>query len=210
MSSAKPAQKRDIQWADVCPPQLSQPLFLPSLNLRQGLRGIACFLVVLAHGFQGFGMPETSFAVPFPFALPFFRLILHGGFLSVAIFFVMSGYVCSIKPLKLARAGKAQEARNVIASSAFRRVIRLAIPATIATTIGWFLCQIGAYDKAHTLSQYCWLNFHSAWASPDWITSVKDLLKALVTNLLVFFANVSFIPGPTMEKFGLRTEIGMK
>jgi len=133
-------------------------------------------------------MPESSFDVPFPFALPFFRLLLHGGFMAVAIFFIMSGYVCSIKPLKLSRDGKSDAARMNIASSAFRRVIRLAIPAGLATTISWFLCQLGAFDLAHsTLPEWGWLHFQSPWASPDWFTAVQDLFRALVCILVEGF-----------------------
>jgi peptidoglycan/LPS O-acetylase OafA/YrhL len=155
-------------------------------------------------------MPATSFDVPFPFALPFFRLVLHGGFLAVAIFFVMSGYVCSIKPLKLARAGKADDARKVIASSAFRRVIRLGIPATVATTMSWFLCQVGAYDLAHSLPEDCWLSIHSAYKSQDFFSSIRNLFQALV-EILSFKANrISFTPGPTMAKFGPPGGIDMK
>lgn len=130
-------------------------------------------------------MPETSFDVPFPFALPIFRLVLHGGFLAVAVFFIMSGYVCSIKPLKLCRAGKPDEARKVIASSAFRRVVRLALPAGIATTMSWLLANLGGYNMAHGLSEYSWLNFHSAWGSQDWPTAVEDLIKALVSSFFL-------------------------
>jgi peptidoglycan/LPS O-acetylase OafA/YrhL len=149
--------------------------------------------VVVAHGFQGFGMPDTSFDVPFPFALPFFRLILHGGFLAVAIFFVLSGYVCSIKPLKLARVGKPEEARKVIGSSAFRRVIRLALPAMLATSISWWLAQVGAYDMAHNLPGYCWLHFHSAWPSDDWPTAFEDLIKAFVWAIVAMLTIVAYL-----------------
>jgi peptidoglycan/LPS O-acetylase OafA/YrhL len=130
-------------------------------------------------------MPETSFDVPFPFALPIFRLFLHGGFLAVAIFFVMSGYVCSMKPLKLARAGKPDEARKVIASSAFRRIVRLGIPAGIATTISWWLANIGAYDRAYTLPSDCWLNFHSGRKQDDWPSALEALFKAIVFLFLM-------------------------
>lgn len=93
----------------------------------------------------------------------------------------MSGYVCSIKPLKLAREGKADEARKNIAASAFRRVVRLSIPAAIATTLSWLLCQLGGYHMAHSRApQTSWLYFQSAWGSANWSTAVKDLLKALV------------------------------
>ena len=131
-------------------------------------------------------MPASSFDVPFPFALPIFRLFLHGGFMAVAIFFIMSGYVCSIKPLKLSRDGKPDEARKNIASSAFRRVIRLGLPAGLATTISWLLCQLGGFDMAHTrVPEWGWLSFQSPWASEDWYTAVKDLVKALVFSLHV-------------------------
>jgi hypothetical protein len=93
----------------------------------------------------------------------------------------MSGYVCSIKPLKLSREGKPDEARKNIAASAFRRVIRLGIPASIATTMSWLMCQLGGYNMAHTRTpQTGWLYFQSPWASRDWAAAVKDLLQALV------------------------------
>lgn len=92
----------------------------------------------------------------------------------------MSGYVCSIKPLKLARAGKADEARKVIASSAFRRVVRLSIPAGIATTMSWWLANVGAYNFAHSLPGHCWLNFHSAYGDADWSIAIEELIKAIV------------------------------
>ena len=91
----------------------------------------------------------------------------------------MSGYVCSIKPMKLARAGKAADARQVIASSAFRRVIRLAVPATIATLCSWFLCQVGGYNLALSLPGHYWLNYMSPHPS-EFYYSLQRLLDALV------------------------------
>jgi peptidoglycan/LPS O-acetylase OafA/YrhL len=149
--------------------------------------------VLTAHGFQAFGMPETSFDVPFPFALPFFRLLLHGGFMAVAIFFIMSGYVCSIKPLKLSRDGKPEEARKNIASSAFRRVIRLGIPAGLATTISWLFTQLGAFNMAHSLPEWSWLYFQSPWPSPDWFSAVKDLFRAIVCLSFLAFRSLMIV-----------------
>jgi peptidoglycan/LPS O-acetylase OafA/YrhL len=184
-------QKRDVQWADVSfPLTLPEPYKLLSvfkrlkiafanLPFQQGIRGIACLQVVIAHGYEAFGWPETSFDRPYIFQIPFTRLILDGGYLAVCIFFVLSGYVCSIKPLKLSQSGKPEEARKVIASSAFRRLIRLGIPATIATTCSWFLCQMGGFNLSLSLPGYVWLNFHSARPT-DWITSVRSLFHAIV------------------------------
>lgn len=97
----------------------------------------------------------------------------------MAIFFIMSGYVCAIKPLRLARAGKPEEARKVIASSAFRRLIRLGMPATIATVISWFLCQIGAFNLARS-QEGSWLSYTTPPVSPDVFSSLTELYRACV------------------------------
>ena len=120
----------------------------------------------------------SSFDVPFPFALPFFRIILHGGFLAVAIFFILSGYVCSMKPLKLALAGKPEEARRSISSSAFRRVVRLVVPATLATAISWVLANVGAYSMALSLDGS--LAAHSHEPSDSFLGAIYYLCQALV------------------------------
>lgn len=175
----------------------------------------------MAHGFEGFAIPESSFdARPFLFRLPIFKLLFEGGYLAVPIFFVMSGYVCSMKPLKLCRAGKSEEARKVIASSAFKRIIRLGIPASVATIISWLLANTGAFDLALSQEPNCWLHFHSARASETWHIAIKSLFNDLVSppfpysfysfywsgGLIVY----SFIHGSMMEKHGLQLEITTK
>jgi len=84
-----------------------------------------------------------------------------------------------MKPLKLALAGKPDEARRNIASSAFRRVIRLAIPATLATTISWSLANIGAYNMALSLEN-SWLAAHSHPPSNSISSAIYELCQALV------------------------------
>lgn len=105
----------------------------------------------------------------------------------------MSGYVCSIKPLKLVRAGRIDETRAYIASSAFKRVLRLGIPATVATCISWFLCQVGAYSMAYYLPGDSWLNFHSARPDQDWGTAIAELWKAIVYYWLKGLMVVAYV-----------------
>jgi peptidoglycan/LPS O-acetylase OafA/YrhL len=137
---------------------------------------------VVAHTFEAFGRARNSFdGRPYFLQIPIFRLLLDGGYLAVSIFFVMSGYVCSIKPLKLARAGKAAEARQVIASSAFRRTIRLGIPASFATLCSWLLCQSGGYNVALSLPPHYWLNYMSPRPS-DFYSALQRLFNALVSG----------------------------
>ena len=86
-------------------------------------------------------------ATPRLFQLPFFRIIACGPF-WISIFFLLSGYVCAIKPLKLSAAGQADEARRVIASSAFRRLTRIGVPVLAGTLFPWALAQTGMYSIA--------------------------------------------------------------
>ena len=101
----------------------------------------------------------------------------------MGIFFVMSGYVVSVKPLKLAREGRAEDARKVIASSAFRRIVRLGVPGILATTISWFLDRLGAFSLAESLPGYVWL---SMFSPPPWSfsESVQELIRSCVIALL--------------------------
>jgi hypothetical protein len=121
----------------------------------------------------------------------------------------MSGYVCSIKPLKLINSGKIDQTRAYIASSAFKRVLRLGVPTTVATCISWYLCQIGAYSMTYSLPDDCWLNFHSARPDENWDTAIKELGKAIVC-LCFDRANGSYILGLMMGRFGVRIGIGLK
>lgn len=134
-------------------------------------------MVVVGHTFESFYWPENAFDRPYRILnYPYFRLILHGGFLAVTIFFIMSGYVCSIKPLKLMRSGKGDEARKVIVSSAFRRIIRLGAPSITATAISWLMDRFGAFNLAQTLPGHVWLRVFSPPEDVTFTASLRPLL----------------------------------
>jgi peptidoglycan/LPS O-acetylase OafA/YrhL len=135
----------------------------------------------MAHGFESFATPRDSFdSRPYLFGLPIFKLVFEGGYLAVPIFFILSGYVCAMKPLKLMRVGKVDDARKVVASSGFRRIIRLGIPATIAVFFSWLLCQTGGYNMAYTLPGDWWLHLVSPDRVEGFWNSVSSLVKAIV------------------------------
>jgi hypothetical protein len=126
--------------------------------------------------------------------------------MAVGVFFVMSGYVCSIKPLKLARQGKADEVRKVIGSSIFRRQLRLGLPATIATTISWTVDRLGGFALARSLPGNIWLCFHTpVWM--DFSTSVRALFSCYVCLL---FRLSRFARGLLMVPLGRLFEINSK
>lgn len=100
-----------------------------------GLRGFAAFLVYMSHHVpwwygmdnalnHGFGWHGERYFATFPYVRSFFT----GGNAGVSIFFVLSGYVLSISPLRKLREGKVQEVRQSLISAAIRRPIRLFIP----------------------------------------------------------------------------------
>lgn len=81
---------------------------------------------------------------------------------SIAIFAILTGYVASMRPLKQARAGMADQALSNIAKTAFRRTGRFVFPAMVATTIAWLWCELGAFRIA-------------MYADSDWIRDTSPV-----------------------------------
>ena len=117
-------------------------------NLRRtayldGLRGFAAFLVYCGHhqlraheSMQGGVIFENAFGYnrQYHFAcLPGIRTFFSGGHFSVTVFFVISGYVLSAKPLALIQAREHMKLGDSLASALFRRWLRLHIPVICTT-----------------------------------------------------------------------------
>jgi peptidoglycan/LPS O-acetylase OafA/YrhL len=137
-----------------------------ALAALNGLRGVAClivfnyhFLFVWTHSLDVSwgtviditGLEETE-VVKFQdndqkslLQLPLFRL-LYAGHAMVIVFFVISGYVLSHKPVKLMRTGKFEELQRVLSSSVFRRGIRLFAPTIIGTFITMLFTSAGYFE----------------------------------------------------------------
>lgn len=103
-----------------------------------GLRGFAALMVYLGHHIswshdlapQGVVVEHgLGFAKLYYFCqVPGFRILFSGGHISVCIFFVISGYVLSAKPLQLIHAGDYAKLGENLGSALFRRWLRLFIP----------------------------------------------------------------------------------
>lgn len=109
---------------------------------------------------------------------PYFRLIGQGN-AWVAVFFVLLGYVNSLKAVQLARAGAVGDALSSLATSTFRRTGRLVFPATAITIIAWFICQLGG-NKLGTRTDAWWVRETSMEPSESWFGAFKDLVIAVV------------------------------
>lgn len=126
----------------------SNPKTTTKVSTLDGLRGVACLLVFSEHytyNFSntllfGYGVEERRELIQYPFIRIFFS-----GFSMVAIFFVISGYVLSYKPLQQMRSRKNHDLFKTLTSSVFRRGFRLFLPPIIATWIAGFLVYLGAF-----------------------------------------------------------------
>ena len=123
----------------------SRPTKLRRTAYLDGIRGFAAFLVYILHhelwahgGIEGERIVQSGFGYKgeyFFVAFPFVRTFFGGGHLAVAIFYVLSGYVLSTKPLSLIQSGDLLTLGDVLSSSFFRRWFRLFLPV-MAVTFG--------------------------------------------------------------------------
>jgi hypothetical protein len=98
---------------------------------------------------------------------------------SVAAFAILAGYVNALKPTRQARAGQVDAALSGIAKSAFRRTGRFMIPAVVATTMSWLICQFGAYNVAN-YADSLWLRETSPYPSGGFGSALLDLWWSLL------------------------------
>lgn len=153
------------------------------LSNRQGLRGIASFLVVLTHLTRGwdydlFSPRDGPDATPRLLQWPILRIPWQGR-LGVTIFAFLTGYVCALKPIKLSRNGDFLGAFTAVAKSAFRRPPRLILPATFAMIISWVIAQFGGFTVANRSD--CWW---CRYAAPDLEDSLYKEVVRLFMNFL--------------------------
>ncbi|CAF9914229.1 MAG: hypothetical protein GOMPHAMPRED_008107 [Gomphillus americanus] len=108
-----------------------------STSFLDGLRGLAAFIVLVYHFNVGWYGEEIlhgygdnghrSFTL-----LPFVRIFYSGGPAAVAIFFVLSGFVLTISPLRQIRDRKpSKQIYQSLLSSVVRRPIRLYLPCLL-------------------------------------------------------------------------------
>lgn len=147
------------------------------------MRGFAAVGVVCSHlslSFARENIPPSDGGRDGPtrlFQRPVFRLIVQGQ-AFLALFFILTGFVNSLKPLKQTQANNVERALVQLAHSSFNRIPRLILPAAAVTVITWFACQLGFFELARHSNAY-WLAINSKQPSPSWFSATQDLVTAL-------------------------------
>jgi peptidoglycan/LPS O-acetylase OafA/YrhL len=128
----------------------NKPKKLHDIAALDGLRGWACLLVFNFHFFFtytwhthiGWGFNKEYFGWH---QLPIIHMIFSGH-IMVAIFFVISGYVLSYRPLKTIRSGSFDQTFSVLSSATFRRGLRLYIPSIVGLFCVFIAIRLGLYN----------------------------------------------------------------
>lgn len=116
---------------------------MKKLEYLEGLRGTAAFVVVIAHYLQFyfvgpfFKNPDSS--IEYMLSKTPLNLFYNGNF-AVCIFFVLSGYVLSIKFLQT-------NENEILVASSVKRYFRLLIPVFVSILFAYILLVFNAYGS---------------------------------------------------------------
>lgn len=120
---------------------------LGTTDYLNGIRGTASFVVFTEHFLMKFHprMFEEYGDKPSFFQLPGVRL-LYSGNAMVAIFFVISGFSLSIRPLRAIYDRDWEHLHHILASATLRRAIRLVLPPAVITFVVMVGARFGLYE----------------------------------------------------------------
>ncbi|KAG9254587.1 acyltransferase family-domain-containing protein [Emericellopsis atlantica] len=154
-----------------------------------GIRGLAALFVYFCHySYQAFTVAEgwgcdvTNYNL---LKLPFLRLWYQGP-AAVCVFFVISGYALSYRPLKLIRSHDMSGLASTMGSLTFRRWFRLFIPPIISTFMVLLLVQAGAYDATHDFASSSYYNKNVLEPHPERWASAYEQFWDWAWNMFQF------------------------
>lgn len=147
-----------------------------------GLRGLACLFVFNEHYVICYQSRNSQHWIN---RVPFIRLWWHGKG-AVYLFFVISGYVLSYKPLKQIRAKQFTAFQKTMSSSILRRGFRLYLPCLIVSFVMLVFTALGFYNWPAKMFEHYKEFLFLKEATPPTDRSVAGLLA-------MYWSNVKFI-----------------
>ncbi|KAF2157066.1 hypothetical protein K461DRAFT_309245 [Myriangium duriaei CBS 260.36] len=213
---APQAGRRDTEWLNGLRGIAALIVVFHHFGLAFWHQTAFAYATQLPVGFELDRQPYLSYAIPIEnnhlkvtsdvqdnhsiFQLPILRLLVSGDPM-VAIFFLVSGYSLSIKPISLMRQGLDGQSKLLLtlSSAAFRRPIRLLLPLIVSTLIVAVAAAFGLYAHAASYSSGPYEHqrqYYHGWvleAVPpikdtlllqlaDWFWSLKGLLESFTTK----------------------------
>jgi peptidoglycan/LPS O-acetylase OafA/YrhL len=129
-----------------------EPSIMRRTDFLDGMRGFACVVVFVSHcvpsffpyGKVGFWSINGTRNDNYITQLPIIRLT-YAGTSMVLIFFVLSGFSITLKPLKLARQGASDLLYNNLVSATFRRAGRLYFPCVALMLLVFLQSFLGCF-----------------------------------------------------------------
>lgn len=153
--------------------------FLKKLYYLEGIRGIAAFIVVLAHFVQVFyislfSLDPTTMHSRFEstIAATPFNIFYNGNF-AVCIFFVLSGYVLSYKFF-------VKKDKEILVESAVKRYFRLAVPVITSLLFAYAILKMNGYFYGDIVST-------TRSTMPDYYSESISFLQILKEGLYGVF-----------------------
>jgi peptidoglycan/LPS O-acetylase OafA/YrhL len=179
------------------------PKLRPTASL-DGLRGIAALFVFFGHILFSFSsIHEVGFGVnaenTYIFQLPILRLV-YSGHAMVTIFFVVGGYVLSIRPVQMMHSWSWTPLFNNITSTCFRRGFRLYIPAVIATFITMWTIFFGLWEYSRSFlredHKYIGFEDHHIERMPTLGAQLADWTRESMrlTNVFTYWSSGYMMP----------------
>lgn len=183
----QPSTQKDYTYATSVEPHNTKHL--------NGMRGMAAFAVFLCHLSYGtfdinhvYGAtePGQTSTNTHLLQLPIVRLF-YSGPPMVAIFFVISGYALSYKPMQLMQVRDFESLVKTLSSSVFRRPLRLFLPCFISSLVVACLAQLGIYKLTEEFA-YNMRGVHEEhpWTAPNMITQLLDWMHQMIKFINVF------------------------
>lgn len=157
-------------------------------DFLDGMRGYAAFGVFISH-FVMVAHPKAHVTYAggngrndvWITQAPFFRL-LYSGQMGVFLFFVISGFSISLKPIKLLRKGAFPAVFDTLVSATFRRITRLYVPCVTILLITLFLACCGAFDHAYRLQDH--------WPFPGQPRGIPTVFDSSLDQISDFFSHL--------------------
>ena len=106
---------------------------------------------------------------------PIIRVFFQGR-IGIAIFALVTGYVCALKPIRQSKAGNTEDALISVAKSAFRRIPRLFLPTMLATFLIWCMTNMHFFQVARNCESV-WLVITGPNLDETWYEAVVSLFR---------------------------------